>query len=172
MQEKIINPTNTFFFSDPHFGHRNIIEYCHRPFKDVDEMNEVILQRYNETVRDDSLVFFVGDMSFGRGSLAPKLWLSILKGSIIYIKGSHDHGIRPTNLSTCFHRYHFAHAGIHFQVAHIPTWESIHGWSDWLIHGHTHSTVMLDKAHHKICVCVEATDYRPVSLEKILEAIK
>ena len=59
-----INPRNTFLFSDPHFDHANIIRYCKRPFKNVELMNKTILNNYNKVVKDNSLVFFLGDMAF------------------------------------------------------------------------------------------------------------
>ena len=58
----------TWLFSDPHFDHANIIRYCERPFKDVEEMNETLLRNYRELVGPDDGVYFLGDMAFGRNS--------------------------------------------------------------------------------------------------------
>lgn len=37
---------HTFFTSDTHFNHANIIRFCNRPFKDVNQMNEVLIENY------------------------------------------------------------------------------------------------------------------------------
>ncbi len=172
-----INPSNTFFISDPHFDHKNIIVYAHRPFKDVSEMNNTILQRYNEVVRDDSLVFFLGDMAFGRESRTPKWWLSQLRGHIIYIKGSHDHGIRPTNTKDCYDVYVLETGLGKAMLTHQPNpmhdiykKAGVSPWT-WMIHGHTHDTQLVNLQRKSVCVCVEATNYRPISLQQIREAI-
>ncbi len=41
-----------FFTGDEHFGHKNVIKYCNRPFSDVDEMDREIIKRHNEVVGD------------------------------------------------------------------------------------------------------------------------
>jgi len=165
-----LDPNNTFFFSDPHFDHTNIIRYCNRPFKDADEMNETILHNYLEVVKPDSLVFFLGDIAFGRGSRKPQWWLAQLPGIITYIKGSHDHGLRPTNLDNC-HTSLILNTGVgKVLLIHSPWEVEARNWQGWVIHGHTHSTQMVDREHRRVCVCVEATGYRPVSLQQIRNA--
>lgn len=166
----MIDPDNTYFFSDPHFDHTNIIKYCDRPFRDATEMNDFILTRYHETVRPDSTVFFLGDMSFGRDSRPPKYWLSQLCGNIIYIKGSHDHGIRPTNTPNCYHRYDLRTDKGTVMLVHNPG-DIPYDWHSWTIHGHTHSNIMVDHERKRVCVCVEATNYYPVSLSYVRESI-
>ena len=39
-----------YFIADTHFNHKNIIEYCNRPFKDTNKMNEYIIQKWNSVV--------------------------------------------------------------------------------------------------------------------------
>ena len=50
-----------FFTSDLHFHHANILEYCHRPFKDVEDMNEQLIYNWNNVVPEDGNVFMAGD---------------------------------------------------------------------------------------------------------------
>ncbi len=160
--------SNIFFISDFHFDHGNIIKYCNRPFLTTEDMNEEILKRYNEVVKDDSTIYFLGDMSFGRNSRKPKWWLEQLKGNITYIKGSHDHGLRPTNLRHCYEELILEVNGHKLLLTHEPR----NTWPDWNIYGHTHSKDMVDSKHRRICVCVEAVDYRPISLKRIMDLIE
>lgn len=78
-----------FFTSDTHFQHANIIKYCRRPFKDVEENDEEIIRRWNEKVPIDSIVFHLGDVAFGDPKKVDKI-LMRLNGKIHLIIGNHD----------------------------------------------------------------------------------
>ena len=83
-----------YFTSDTHFGHKNIIRFCDRPFKDVNEMNEILVKNWNDTVGVDDTVYFLGDfaMSFTPvETITPRL-----NGRKILIAGNHDH-CHPTH---------------------------------------------------------------------------
>ena len=86
---KINNAENVFFVSDTHFNHFNIIASCGRPFKDENEMNEILINNWNSVVNSDSTVFHLGDFAWGDF----KQWKNIrekLNGHIVLIKGNHD----------------------------------------------------------------------------------
>ncbi len=53
-----------YFTSDTHFGHKNIIQTCNRPFASVDEMDEAMVARWNQRVGPDDTVFHLGDFCF------------------------------------------------------------------------------------------------------------
>lgn len=79
----------TYFVSDTHFSHKNILEYCNRPFKNVDHMDEEIIRRWNETVEPEDTVYHLGDIALGpiEQSL-PKI--ERLNGYKIAVLGNHD----------------------------------------------------------------------------------
>jgi calcineurin-like phosphoesterase family protein len=168
-----INPKNTFLFSDPHFDHKNIIRYAHRPFKNVEQMNETILKNYNKTVKDNSLVFFLGDMTL-RGDMkihkGPKgrafwynFWFNKLKGHITFFKGNHDpEGFNETVI-------HFGN--LYFKLSHFPS--NRDDWVGWMIHGHVHDKwPFINYDYKTINVSVDVTGFKPVRLSDIIKAVK
>src|SRR5574344_1354629 len=56
---------HTFFTSDTHFNHANIIRFCNRPFKDVNQMNEVLIENWNRVISQGETVFHLGVLCFG-----------------------------------------------------------------------------------------------------------
>ena len=77
---------NIYLTADLHFGHENIIKYCNRPFNDVHEMNNTLINNWNSIVNEDDLIFCLGDFSFREADRYAKY----LNGEIILIRGNHD----------------------------------------------------------------------------------
>lgn len=79
----------TWFTAHLHLGHRNIIDYCNRPFADVDAMNRALIQNWNQAVGTDDTVWVVGD--FALGKIAETLPLAAtLHGRKVLVAGNHD----------------------------------------------------------------------------------
>jgi calcineurin-like phosphoesterase family protein len=171
---------SVYFIGDTHFDHTKIMKYCHRPFRNVTEMNEVIESNWNSTVADDDIVYFLGDWSFGRRSRSASYWQQQVKGTIVSIRGSHDHcqgGIQFQD----FEELHVA--GYDFLLIHNPNPNDKHqtqeqkqklrNWYGWIMHGHVHNNEMdnypfINGERKTINVSVELINYRPVSLNYLL----
>jgi len=84
-----IDGAKVYFTSDTHFNHANIIGFCSRPFKNVNEMNEALIANWNRVVGADDIVFHLGDFCLG-GSAEWTNVLNRLNGKIYLIVGNHD----------------------------------------------------------------------------------
>lgn len=160
-----------FITSDLHLDHTNIIKYCQRPFLSTEEMNNTLINNWNSVISKKDIVYFLGDMSFGRGSKPTDYWLDKLNGKVIFIKGNHD---RSDKIE--FHdNYILEYKGHKFYLVHEP--EKVpNDWKDWAICGHHHNNKpeeypFINKAKKRINVSVELTKYLPVELDDILEKI-
>ena len=80
---------NIYFVSDTHFNHKNIIKYCKRPFKNIEENDTELIRRWNEKVPKDGIVFHLGDVAFGDPDKVDKI-LEQLNGTIYLVIGNHD----------------------------------------------------------------------------------
>ena len=163
--------------SDTHFGHGNIIKYCDRPFNDVFEMNEKILDNWNESIKPSDKVYHLGDVYFG-GGLGPEYWdsfLSRLNGNKRLVLGNHDNG-KDQRLLKMFQKIMmwrmFPEWGL--LLTHVPVhWSTLNEVKDKRkdltnVHGHTHNNGEPSDHQKKYkCVCVELTDYKPVHIEEL-----
>ena len=85
----VFSPLSTFFTSDSHFFHRNIITYCHRPFESIEQMNDALITNWNSVVPKNVVVFHLGDFCFGDAKQWNEL-LDRLHGRIYLCLGNHD----------------------------------------------------------------------------------
>lgn len=81
-----------FYISDTHFGHKNCMAFDARCFKDVEEHDQTLIERWNETVGYDDDVYHLGDVSWHNSTRTLEI-LNQLNGRIHLIKGNHDNKI-------------------------------------------------------------------------------
>lgn len=79
-----------WFTSDTHFGHKNIIRYCKRPFDSIESMNAELIKRWNAMVAPDDVVYHLGDFSTKLRAEDAQAVLSQLNGTKTLIYGNHD----------------------------------------------------------------------------------
>jgi calcineurin-like phosphoesterase family protein len=155
-----------FVISDLHLGHRNIIRYCRRPFSSALEMDAVLLDNWNFTVRPDDEVFYLGDLRYGQGAPPATHFLERLHGRVTCIIGNHDDPI-PGALTSL----EITHQDLRFLCIHDPG-RVPDGYPGWLIHGHIHNNdpdryPFINAETRTINVSAELVDYTPVSLDEI-----
>jgi len=184
-----------FFTADLHFGHANIIRYCDRPFAGVAEMDEALVQRWNEVVTDADEVWVLGDVAMGqiRSSL---LHVGRLRGRKVLVPGNHDrcwrgHGPQATEWAVRYLDAGFAEitgelvelalGGATILASHFPYEGDSHDEDRFrvhrpiddgrvLLHGHVHTSWR--RRGRQINVGCDVWDYRPVPADVLAEVVR
>ena len=181
----------TFLISDTHFGHEKTCTVFKRadgsplrPFSSAEEMDEFMVKAWNDRVRPNDKVYHLGDVVINRKFLSV---LGRLNGDKVLIRGNHD--IFKLEDYTAYFRdvrgYDVKNGMI---LSHIPVHVESLGRFGVNIHGHLHANRVMrirgvdvktgevlysdeiDPRYH--CVCVEHTDFAPISLEEVYERIR
>jgi calcineurin-like phosphoesterase family protein len=162
-----------WFTSDTHFGHANIIKYCNRPFKSLEEMDKTIINNWNKVVSAGDIVYHLGDFCFGREDSTFDFYLRRLNGLIIFIKGNHD------KLAWRNRRHFYRAYDSYFEeevneqsitLCHysMNVWNKSH-YGAWHLYGHSHGTLP-DNPHSLSFDCgVDCTEFTPLSFEQVKE---
>ncbi len=161
----------TFFTSDTHFSHKNVISHSHRPFADVTEMDETMIERWNAVVKKHDQVWHLGDFCW-HGATAAKALLDRLNGHIHLIWGNHDDN-STRNLTQWASSQPYAELnldGVKLVLLHygMRVWNrSNHGSIH--LYGHSHGKLAGDS---QCCdVGVDCWDFRPISLSQIRDRL-
>jgi calcineurin-like phosphoesterase family protein len=133
-----------YYTSDWHLGHAKIIQYCNRPFKSVEEMDETIIRNHNARVKEDDVVYHVGDFCFrnspggapGMGKQErAKEYIKRLNGNIIFIKGNHDSN---NSVKTNIERLVVGYGNHRFNLVHNPEMADVTYQMNFVGHVHQH----------------------------------
>ena len=151
--------------SDTHFGHKNILIYeaADRPWTDRDKMDAGLIQRWNDRVGSNDVVFHLGDFSFGSKGRVRDV-VSKLNGRKFLLLGNHDREQRGWDwIDLGFERVFknpFLMDG-RFIFSHEPLAEVPDGKVN--VYGHVHGSKHYNtKDDNRICMCVERWNCAPV----------
>ena len=78
-----------YYIADMHFGHTNVIRFDDRPFADTEQMDEVLIQNWNERVTADDTVYVLGDAFWKNEENSIRI-MQRLQGHKHLIQGNHD----------------------------------------------------------------------------------
>lgn len=81
-----------YYISDTHFRDQSIFDKCKRPFESLQDMEETIIQNWNNRINDDDIVYVLGDLVKDDDISAIQIF-NKLKAHKHLIFGNHDHQI-------------------------------------------------------------------------------
>lgn len=169
--------SNTFIVSDTHWGHKGCCEFLNsdgskmRPWNTAEEMDEAMIDKWNKVVGPKDKVYHLGDVVINRKAFKT---LARLNGDKVLVKGNHDL-FRLEEYLPYFRDIRAAGALDGFILTHIPIHPDQLGRWKGNFHGHLHSNRVMREGRYPdddyetderyLCLCVEQTDFQPISLE-------
>ena len=172
-----------WLISDTHFQHANILTFTDSNtgklvrgdrFSSVEEMDECMMDNWNNVVKPGDIVYHLGDVMFGnKDQFLPK-WRK-LNGQKRLVVGNHDdikYMVKANMFSKVMMWRMFPEFGLLF--SHVPLdpsslYRGPNGYKDAKmllnVHGHIHQNPSPTE-HHR-CVCVEHIDFTPINIEEL-----
>lgn len=183
------------FVADLHFGHKNNLAYDNRKFIDVEEHDEYIVKRWNETVSPFDHTYILGDLSYHNVTKTIEL-LNRLEGDKTLILGNHDEKfMKNRDFKNCFREITY-YKKLNFDdgrtlvLCHycIPDFDNHYRNTGYHFHGHVHNTwennlmqyvkYLMESVYEKPCnmynvgIMMPEMEFRPKTFTEIVDAYK
>ena len=173
------NEKQIWFTSDTHFGHANILRFSKRPFKDVEQMDAMLIKNWNSVVGYQDDVYHLGDFSLTSAERSLRI-LEQLNGNKHLIKGNHEKSV----LEKSFTREKFAWIKDYYELKvddldakgnrqsivllhyAMKVWNKSHHGS-WHLYGHSHGSLPDDINSLSFDVGVDSHNYFPISYDEV-----
>lgn len=175
-----------FFTSDTHFCHQPNFLWKPRGFTSVDEMNEAIVERWNNVVRPGDTVYHLGDTILNDNEKGIE-YFKRLNGDIFLIWGNHDTSNRMNALfEACSYKiiggwyaYMIKYKKFSIYLSHYPTLTANYD-EKYLnqhvinLHGHTHQQTNFLYPNNPFMyhVGVDSHNCTPVHIDEIVSEIR
>lgn len=166
----------TFFTSDTHFGHGNVIAHSARPFASLEVHDADLIAAWNGVVGEKDTVYHLGDFAW-RDALQ---YRDQLKGNIALIIGNHEAAAEKIK-----HRFIWVKDVHMVRLGDLRVWcshyahrvwpKSHHG--AWHLYGHSHGSLADDPHARSMDVGIDAAArlvgaYRPLALDEVRAVIE
>lgn len=168
-----------YYIADTHFGHERIIQLNNRPFANIDEMKEVLINNWNRKAGKDDLVYIVGDFSM-RSREHPVGILKRLNGHKILIEGNHDYKmLKDPKFRECFEEIcqikNTADNGRQVTLCHYPIIEWPNYFrNSYLVYAHIHNNTKnnayrcMREEPRALNAGVDINNFEPVTLDEMI----
>ena len=166
-----------YYVSDLHLHHLSIINMCGRPFDNIEEMNNILINNWNDTVSNNDIVYFLGDFAYKCNQQKATELLKQLNGKKYFIKGNHDketwlNKIKEEHLIEDWFNYKEINDNNRMVIlCHYP----IHSWNglyhgSYHLYGHVHNRTVSNNEwqYRRYNVSAEAINYKPVTLDDLI----
>ena len=160
-----------YYAADTHFSYEPLVE--RRGFGSADQMNEALIENWNNTVSDEDTVYLIGDIGYNEGYVPCEI-LEQLKGKKHLIRGNHDTCYEDAQL---LYRYfesvtdfwEIDDGAYHILLCHYPLLYNKRGY---MIHGHLHNGDqfydILKDLPRMLNAGVDLNGMKPVTLEELV----
>jgi len=168
--------SDIWLISDTHFNHELILTFTQgglpvREFDNVEQMNQCMLDNWNETVKPNDTVIHCGDVLFGENKVD---WLEAnfakLPGKKRLVLGNHDNVkflapfFKDIQLWITLPGIIATHTPLHAMIL-----AETKRWGDYgpgiNVHGHIHSNPSPEGPYK--CVCVEQINFTPIHIDEV-----
>lgn len=189
-----------YYIGDTHFGHKNIIKFCNRPFGSVDEMDVAMVQAIRLLDREHNRLIHAGDLTFNPSQFHRRFGELAYPENNVLVMGNHDRArdaqelrklnswfgtVVGTAATWAINRYwvqdKLPGRVVKVMVSHLPQVDLL--GADYNVYGHWHNNLFTQPEREEeskwlwvlkdpryLNAGAEITQYRPMSLADLIEA--
>lgn len=164
----MIKTSKLYFTADNHFNQERTRLLSKRPFKDVEEMNEYMITKWNELVKPEDTVFVAGDFGDFR-------FRKYLNGKVILITGNYEDGISDEELysygfdEVYRDHYEIEHKGKTITIQHQPekikNKRPLKETGIYNLYAHVHKLCMVKE--FGLCISADCHNYMPIDFDTV-----
>jgi calcineurin-like phosphoesterase family protein len=164
-----------WFTSDQHLFHDKVIKRQNRPFASLNEMHDVIIDRWNTNIAPTDTVYVLGDFAYANNTTPTELLdvFKTLNGTKHLVVGNHDEQHRGVLRLPWESIGHYAaiktgnpnHRWVTACHYAMETWRGMSTGS-LMLHGHSHGTLKRP-IPYRFDVGVDVWDFTPVHIDRL-----